>query len=156
MKKVTITKSIAEFEEFWGEYSSRELDTKLRQYLVEAFEHGCYTYYEEYSVLSVRSETDSNGEHLVFSQSLYRDPRENTFVSIDGGNQVNRCEQCDGIDIWDTDALVKASRVCDECGKPVERFSDLHWHLYAGLACDDCIDGIREYEDSKPSGYWTC
>lgn len=134
-----------------------------KDYVTEAFAHGCFFEYERYRFENICSAIDSNGEHVVFKQGVYGNswdmPYENTFVDASHGDtalrEINRCDQCDGIPIWDTEALLKASRVCGACGKQVERFADLHPYLYAGAACDDCIDAIRKEQDSKPMGYWT-
>lgn len=151
------------YQDFIDSGKASKLSDDILDYVYDAYANDCVVGADisNYSdAIHVYNDTvDYNNEPIVFMQSLYNDPRNNTFMYIVDGQGVvregNRCKQCSDIDIWDTDALLDAGFVCDECGKPMDSQNDFHFIIYASLECEDCAEKSQAYINSKPSGYWT-
>lgn len=146
-------------EKYWN------LSQDIRDYIDNSFQcaeangidltlHG-----SRYESLSIVSENIIiNNFSGYFFQSLYGMPTDNTFfnVTVNGidTHQFNFNRQCQGIPIWDTNALLQAAGYCSECGQYVG-IENLRNYIYAGSCCSDCLPAIQAEIDSKPSGYWT-
>ena len=120
-------------------------DDDLKAYTLDALKHGAYLVYnhpDANSISVAMPHIEPDGSEIVFTQNLYGNPKNNTFIKQQGAHNhtydINRCRECEGIPIWDTDALYYASCVCDRCKKRVSTLSELKRYPFTGKGCSEC------------------
>lgn len=141
-----------------GDFISSIKGEELIKYIEKALENDCFLGIGDFESGLFIKVKDKNGDDVIFIQSIYMDPRNNTFMIIEkDGKKItaNRCLQCEGINLWETDKLLKSSYVCGKCKRKIDNQDELNFVLYAGLECEECAKDSWQYIDSKPNGYWT-
>lgn len=149
----TIVLSPKQLPEYHKRYYDA-LNDDVKEYIDTALANDCGLVYEYRNAnsFSLAKTANIGGETVVFIQLAGQSappPTSYTFMYRKNFNDyakaVNRCKQCEGIPIWDTEQLVTASLVCGECGKKFTSLKDMHSYPFAGLGCEVCAAEEQAY-----------
>lgn len=133
------------------QYAYDMMNSKLKAYAKEQIDAGAKLYVNprvSNIIKLICQAKTKDGQICYIIQDLCGDPRDDTFVICSAKGEdvctIDRSKQCSGLDITDTETIMKRALVCGKCGKPVDSFEELNHILFGKAECDECFKITRD------------